>query len=47
MTICSKIPYQLYERYARHIFGIGIAGLIIVLVAGTKLNGATGWIDIP
>lgn len=47
LVIFSKIPYYLFEKYSKYIFFGGVAGLILVLVIGKEINGATGWIDIP
>lgn len=40
MVICSKIPYHLFERFARHIFVLGFLFLFSVFIFGTELNGA-------
>ena len=40
MIICSKIPYHLFEKYARHIFFIGLIFLFSVFLFGTEYNGA-------
>ncbi|MBC7503396.1 cell division protein FtsW [Candidatus Gracilibacteria bacterium] len=47
MVICSKIPYQFFEKFARHIFIAGFIFLSLVFIIGTEYNGAKGWIDIP
>lgn len=45
--IFVKIPYQYYEKYARHIFSLAIILLVAVLLVGESYKGATGWIAIP
>lgn len=40
MVICSKIPYHYFEKFARHIFVIGLVFLSMVFVIGTEYNGA-------
>ncbi len=47
LTLLSKTPYILLERYAKRIFLVCLFFLFIVLFIGKKLNGATWWIDIP
>jgi cell division protein FtsW len=47
MVICSKIPYQFFEKYARHIFIASLVFLSLVFIIGTEYNGAKGWIDLP
>jgi len=47
MIICSKIPYHLFEKYARHIFFIGLIFLFSVFLFGTEYNGAKWWINLP
>ena len=47
MVICSKIPYQFFEKFARHIYVACVIFLSLVFVIGTEYNGAKGWIDLP
>ncbi len=47
MVVCSKIPYHIFEKFARHIFIIGVGFLSLVFIIGTEYNGAKWWIDIP
>lgn len=49
MIIFSKIPYELFEKYAKHIFAASLIGLCLVFVPGleSEQNGAKWWIDIP
>ena len=47
LVIVSKIPYTLFEKYAKNIFGVALVLLVVVLFIGVRLNGAKGWLDIP
>ena len=47
LIIASKIPYTLYEKYAKNIFALALILLVVVLFVGVRLNGARGWLDIP
>ena len=47
LVIVSKIPYTLFEKYAKNIFGVALLLLVVVLFIGVRLNGAKGWLDIP
>ena len=47
MVICSKIPFQFFEKFARHIFIASWIFLAMVFVIGTEYNGAKWWIDLP
>jgi cell division protein FtsW (lipid II flippase) len=40
MVICSKIPFQFFEKFARHIFIASWVFLAMVFVIGTEYNGA-------
>jgi cell division protein FtsW (lipid II flippase) len=40
MVICSKIPFQFFEKFARHIFIASWIFLAMVFVIGTEYNGA-------
>lgn len=42
-----KVDYRWYRRLAWPIFGVTIALLILVLIAGTEVNGARRWIRLP
>ena len=46
MIVASKTPYQWYEKFAAPIFAISLVGLVAVLLVGTKVSGATRWIDL-
>ena len=40
MVVCSKIPYTFFEKFARHIYVIGVVFLGLVFVIGSEYNGA-------
>lgn len=42
MTIFSKIPYDMFEKYAKYIFAASLVGLLLVFVPGleSQQNGA-------
>ncbi len=42
-----KVPYKIYEKYAKYIFGWIILFLIIVLFIWVTYNWAKWWINIP
>ncbi len=43
----ARIPYRVFERHARRVFGAAVALLVLVLLFGQKYNGTTGWINVP
>ena len=47
MTFFSKFTYSFFEKYSKYILFWVYFSLIAVLLFWKKLNGATGWIDIP
>lgn len=49
MVIFSKIPYYLFEKYAKGFYLAAVFALILPLIPGIgrEINGAKGWIDIP
>lgn len=47
IAIVAKTPYKFFEKNARIIFSIAIVLLVIVLIIGINLKGASGWISIP
>lgn len=49
MSLVSKIPYYLYEKYAFRIFGASFFFLLAVYIPHLwkTYNGARWWIDIP
>ncbi len=46
MWLFSRIPAEVWYRWAWPIYGISIALLLLVLVAGESVNGARRWINI-
>ena len=42
-----KVPYKFFEKYAKHFFIASLILLVIVLIIGKSLKGATWWIAIP
>lgn len=42
-----KIPYHVFEKYAKKILLWNLVLMLYVLFFGQTLNGATGWINIP
>ena len=46
MWLFSRIPAQVWYRFAWPLYGISIVLLLLVLVAGESVNGAKRWINI-
>ena len=46
MWLFSRIPAQFWMKFAWPLYGISIALLLLVLVAGESVNGARRWINI-
>lgn len=46
-AIMVKTPYSFFEKYAKHIFIMGLISLVLVLFIGATYNGAKGWINVP
>jgi cell division protein FtsW len=46
MYACSRIPAKLWSDMAWPIYGVSIALLLLVLIAGETVNGAKRWINI-
>lgn len=46
MAIFSKIPADVWYRWAWPLYGLSIVLLLLVLVAGESVNGARRWINI-
>ena len=46
MAVFSKIPAQVWLRFAWPLYGVSIALLLLVLVVGESVNGARRWINI-
>jgi len=47
MAVISLIPYQKILRYAPAVFVISCIGLILVILYGRAVGGATRWIVVP
>jgi cell division protein FtsW len=47
LVFLVKIPYLVFEKYAKHIFIWNLLLMFYVLFFGKTLNGATWWIYIP
>jgi len=43
----TLIDYRLLRAYTPFVWGAGVLGLLIVLVAGTTVNSAKAWIAFP
>ena len=46
MYLFSRIPAQFWLKFAWPLYGVSIALLLLVLVAGESVNGARRWINI-
>jgi len=46
MAVFSRVPAEFWYRFAWPLYGISIALLLSVLVAGESVNGARRWINI-
>src|SRR5690606_20388181 len=47
MLLTSRLDYRLFRRFAPHLMGVGLFGLLLVLVVGDEVNGARRWIRAP
>ena len=47
LAVVVKTPYQLFEKYSRHIFAFVLVLLVSVLLIGDSWNGARWWINLP
>lgn len=47
LTVFSKIPFRIFERYAKLSYIIAVVLLIAVFPFGSKIKGAIGWFTIP
>ncbi|MBX3465763.1 MAG: rod shape-determining protein RodA [Planctomycetes bacterium] len=43
---CSQVPYDRLGRRAWTFMGLGCAALVLVLLVGTKVNGARSWFSL-
>jgi len=46
LIIIFYLPSRIFQDYAYWLYAISIAGLVLVLLLGRKIGGATSWIDI-
>ena len=46
MMFISKIDYRFYQKFYKHAWVIAFILLVLVLVAGREVNGATRWIYV-
>lgn len=47
MLVTSRLDYRIFRRFAPHLMGAGLLGLVAVLVLGDEVNGARRWIRAP
>lgn len=47
MLATSRLDYRLFRRFAPHLMGAGLLGLVLVLFIGDEVNGARRWIRAP
>lgn len=45
MIFISRVPYSWYQKYCLILYGAAVLLLLLVLVVGTNVNGATRWIN--
>ncbi|MBI1378637.1 MAG: rod shape-determining protein RodA [Frankiales bacterium] len=46
-VLVSRFDYRLLRAYTPFLWGASILGLLFVLVAGARINGAKAWIALP
>jgi len=46
MIFLALLPYQIFQTYARGVYGMGVALLVLTLLVGTRLRGSKSWIDL-
>lgn len=46
MMFISKIDYRFYQKFYKHAWVVSFVLLVLVLVAGREVNGATRWIYV-
>ncbi|HEY8378011.1 MAG TPA: putative lipid II flippase FtsW [Nannocystis sp.] len=47
MLVTSRLDYRIFRRFAPHLMGIALLGLVLVLIVGDEVNGARRWIRAP
>ncbi len=45
--VVSRFDYRLLRAYTPILWGLSILGLVLVLVHGSRINGAKAWIPLP
>ncbi len=46
MTVLALVPYQVFQTYAKGVYGASLAVLVLTLLVGTRLRGSRSWIDL-
>jgi hypothetical protein len=46
MVFLALLPYQVFQTYAKGVYGFSVALLIFTLLFGTRLRGSRSWIDL-
>lgn len=46
LVAASRVPYQLYRRYANYLFGAALALLFMVLLFGVEAGGSSRWLRV-
>ncbi|MBK8574380.1 MAG: FtsW/RodA/SpoVE family cell cycle protein [Elusimicrobia bacterium] len=46
MIFLALLPYQVFQTYAKGVYGISTLLLILTLLVGTRLRGSRSWIDL-
>ncbi len=44
LLVMSRVPYQVYQRYANYLFGGALALLFMVLLVGVEVGGSSRWL---
>ncbi|MBL8024269.1 MAG: rod shape-determining protein RodA [Elusimicrobia bacterium] len=46
MVFLTLLPYQVFQTYAKGVYVVSVALLVLTLVVGTRLRGSRSWIDL-
>lgn len=46
MVFLALLPYQVFQTYAKSVYGLSVILLILTLLFGTRLRGSRSWIDL-
>lgn len=46
MFFLALLPYQVFQTYAKGVYGVSVALLIFTLLFGSRLRGSRSWIDL-